>query len=365
MIDTIILTIPHPLFSITKPELFTPHASWMLADSVTRHGILSKQNPTKRELTRGIYKPRLTLMQWQQSPVLKIELSLPKLMFGNNFAELQYKDFSSVADKLIAVLADMGVIVTPGNLESASVSTIHYAKNIKLTDGSTPYHYIQKLKAADIKLSLDVNQTDYRNDGHSYKWHCNTYEVAFYDKIKDLEQAKISSKRALEKDSALQIHLIKKFRTLKKLEFLRMEVRLNKRAKMKQLFKKLDIATDLTFKKLFKPAISKKILTHYLEELESKCPLLLDYKPSSPQGLLADLMFNNPDMTLKKIMQIYGLKQALMNMTPRELKMMCKGKHKRNWYLLLADAAKVQLPSASSPLRDLKKQLYKFEMIRL
>jgi len=199
--------------------------------------------------------------------VLKIELSLPKLFFGNNFAELQYKHFAPLTAKLVAVLASMGISTTAEYLSQAPVSAIHYSKNIQLTDGSTPYHYIQKLKAADIKLSLDINQTDYRNDGHSYRWHCNAYEVVFYDKIKDLEQAKVSSKRALEKDSELQMHLITNFKTRKMLEFLRMEVRLNKRAKLKQLFKNLGIATDLTFKKLFKPAVSKKVLTHYLDEL--------------------------------------------------------------------------------------------------
>jgi len=35
-----------------------------------------------------------------------------------------------------------------------------------------------------------------------------------------------------------------------------MEVRLNKRQKIKQSFNKLGISADLTFKKLFKPAIS-------------------------------------------------------------------------------------------------------------
>ena len=67
----------------------------------------------------------------------------------------------------------------------------------------------KKIKEANIKLLLDTNQTDYRNEGHSYKWHCNSYEVVFYDKIKDLEKAKHSEKRAIEKDSALQLNLFR------------------------------------------------------------------------------------------------------------------------------------------------------------
>lgn len=110
------------------------------------------------------------------------------------------------------MLQQMGVTTSANALEHAPVSAIHYAKNIPLTDGSAPYHFIHKIKEANIKLSLDVNQTDYRNEGHSYKWHSNTYEVVFYDKIKDLEKAKVSDKRALEKDNALQLSI---FDTLK------------------------------------------------------------------------------------------------------------------------------------------------------
>lgn len=97
-------------------------------------------------------------------------------------------------------------------------------------------------------MSLDVNQTDYRNEGHSYKWHCNSYEVVFYDKIKDLEKAKQSEKRSIEKDNAIQLHLFPELRKSNKLEILRMEVRLNKRQKMKHLFAKLGMKSDLSLK---------------------------------------------------------------------------------------------------------------------
>ena len=157
---------------------------------------------------------------------------MPKLFYGNNFEELKGKDLQPLLSKLSSSLDQMGVIVAPSHLARAPISAIHYSKNIALTDGSTPYHYINKIKEANIKLSLDVNQTDYRNEGHSYKWHCNSYEVVFYDKIKDLEKARQSDKRALEKDSTLQLNLFSSLHKKKKLEILRMEVRLNMRQKI-------------------------------------------------------------------------------------------------------------------------------------
>lgn len=182
----------------------------------------AKQNPTRHEFLKGKYKPRLTLQkrinaQGSFDLVLKVELSLPKLLFGNNVDELCYKDFPAIIQKLVIILQEMGIATTTQSLEQAPLSSVHYAKNIPLTDGSTPYHFINKIKEANIKISLDTNQTDYRNDGHSYKWHCNSYEVVFYDKIQDLEKAKKSSKRSIDKDSALQHSLFPFFRKRKKI----------------------------------------------------------------------------------------------------------------------------------------------------
>ena len=71
------------------------------------------------------------------------------------------------------------------------------------------------------------------------------------------------------------------------------------------------LASDYTFGSLFKQRIAKKILLHYLDELESKRPALLNYRPRSDKDLLATLIINNPDLGPKKIFQLYGLKRAL------------------------------------------------------
>ncbi len=88
MIDTIVLTLSKNMFEITDPAAFKPSASWILSERFPR-GIKSIQNPTKKELLRGIYKPRLTLSHRRNQLglyecMLKIELSLPKLIFGRS-----------------------------------------------------------------------------------------------------------------------------------------------------------------------------------------------------------------------------------------------------------------------------------------
>ncbi len=365
MIDTIVLTFTSNMYRITEPDKFRPSARWIENPLMLSSDIKSKQNSTKKELNRGIYKPSLTLSNCigpsgHRDIMLKVELSLPKLLFGNNFQELQYKDFSLITKRLVEKLASMGVQIGEDTLDHANVSAIHYAKNIVLKDGSTPFHYIQKIKESNVSVSLDTNRTDYRNDGLSYKWHCNSYEVVFYDKIKELEKAKQSSKRTIEKDGALQLKLLDRLTRRKKFEILRMEVRLNKRQKIKQLFAKLGIKSDLTFHALFKPAIAKKVLLHYLDELESKRPILLDYKAKNDEALFVALHINNPELGPKQILQMFGLKKAIEFMTPRELRVLFKRFHPRSWQRLMADAKNVKMPNANSPLGVIREQIVKF-----
>lgn len=365
MLDTIKLLLSKDMFWVTDKTYFQKETQNALRGYFTL-----VQNPTKTELINGIYKPRLTMTKrfnttGRQEATLSIEFSAPKLLFGNNFDELTDDSFPLVIDKLEEVLKTMGVRVFHKLLLSAPVSAVHYSKNIPLTDGTTPHYLISKIKEANIKLSLDINQTDYRNDGHSFKWHSNSYEVAFYDKIKDLEMAKKSEKRAIENDSALQLSLFDSFQARKRLEILRIEVRLNKRQKIGQLFHTLGINSDLTFQNLFSQDISQKVLLHYLEELEDKRLPLFDYKPSSPKSLLADLIIRNPRLGLKRTIQLYGLKQVFDTMTPRELRTMFNGYSQRTWYRLISDAKKVNLPPTISPLDIVRQHLNSFQPLKL
>lgn len=379
MIDTVILTLVEGTFEIINPDAFTPSAKWALPEhAYNLRGMISMQNPTKLELAMRIYKPRLTLSNRYKAltgykTLLKIELSLPKLFFGNNFEELTQKDFPALAQKLCTALHTMGIATDVAALAKASVSVIHYSKNILLTDGSTPYHYISKIKDANISLALDVNQTDYRNEGHCYKWHSGSYELVFYDKIRDLEKAKISDKRSMEKDPlfaygyvgqvAQQLHLYDALHNKKNFEVLRMEVRLNKRRKIQQMLKKLNIKAQLTLKGLFKTSIARKVLLHYLDEIERARPQLLDFKANNAKALLVGLIFSNPNASPRRIMQLYGIKLALEHISVREFRTMLGPHNKRSWYRLMTDVNEVQLKQAPKPFAVIRDCLIKFKAI--
>ena len=114
MIDTVVLILSEDMYQISEPDKFTPSAKWVYSSSKDLRGIQSKQNPTKKELLNGIYKPKLTLSSrvnifGSYEISLKVELSLSKLFFGNNFNELRLKDFKQILTKLSDILKEMGV----------------------------------------------------------------------------------------------------------------------------------------------------------------------------------------------------------------------------------------------------------------
>lgn len=365
MIDTTKLMLDKSMFTILDFSRFERELT-----NASRGYSTYVQNPTASELWQGIYKPRLSLTHRfncsrRSEKTLSIELSLPKLMYGNNFDELIDEDFATVFEKLNTTLKDMAVYVYEDSLINAPISAIHYSKNIPLTDGSTPHYLISKIKEANMSLALDENETNYSNSGYGYKWHTSSYEMAFYDKIYDLGKAKKQGdKRAIEKDNAIQLSLLDTFQKRRQFEVLRMEVRLNQRQKMRKLFNNLDIDAELTFQSLFSSKISQKILLHYLNEVESKRPRLLDLKTGNPKALLAELIINNPKLGPLKTLQVFGLKQALDTATPRELRAMFGKYRPRSWYRVIAEAKRVNTPPTKSPFAVIRKHLTSFEPLK-
>ena len=144
-----------------------------------------------------------------------------------------------------------------------------------------------------------------------------------------------------------------------------MEVRLNKRAKIKQLFKTLKIPADLTFKKLFKPSIAKKVLLYYLDELERNRSPLLNCKAIDDKTFLAQLSFDNPSITPKQAMMLLGFKRALEAAPLRELKPIIGKNKPQSWYRLITEANKIVLPKIHDPFKEIRKCIEEFKAVKL
>ena len=257
MLDTIAIVISKSHFTITDFDLFTPNCKFLMEATYMPLGKVGVakcyQNATKKEIKSGFYKPKLTLSRFVvknyfdpsddtvQEIRLHIEFSAPKLVMGQNLGELSNGDFCHVVSTLMKVLEEMGVEVFDfDSIANAWVHKIHYSKNIIFNDG-TPIKFILKaIERADISRRLDAGKTDYRNEWSIIIYHTNTYELSFYDKLKDLQAGKRSDKRALEDDNGIQTHWLDKLKA-EGISILRMEVRLNSKKTIQKFLEKAGI----------------------------------------------------------------------------------------------------------------------------
>ncbi len=363
------------MFTILDHNKFTPstvgfYSKYNHYQLGSRSNMKCQQNPTTYELKNGIYKPRLTvtnrLNKFAQFEItLKAELSIPKLLFGNNFDEVEETDFAKVTSLLKKKFNDMGVLIFEKYIPIATVSSIHYSKNIPLTDYTTPFTYIKEIYKANINQRLDLNQTDFRNEGHSLKFRANQFEVAFYDKLKDLNKAKISGKRAEEKDNGIQLKLFEQKPIKKPFEVLRMEVRLNRKRKIEQVLDKIGLDIEANFQNLFKKEISQKVLLYYLNEIEAGYPSLLSYDYKDPKRFISNFIVNNPKAGLRKTLQMFGLRVLFDRYGIREFREIVKMFGNNNWYRLNAEMKGLNYPKKTSVFAPLFKVLTEFKTLKL
>ena len=277
MIDTIILRIPWGSYMITDHKKFTPSTENLRLDASSGFGArgFSKytQNPTPTDHKLGNYLPRLTITP-RYTPAglqipLKIEFSVPKLLYGNNLEELADEDFERVIDLLSEKLKIMGIRIFKATLQNSSVSVIHFSKNIPLTGHYTASYAIRELGKLDVTKKLDLNNRHFQNDGHALYFYAGSYSLVLYDKMKDIS---LPRSRAVDKDEfngqlslfePLQAHKLPK-------EVLRFEIRITNKQKLNSLLTILGYKTNPTFKEVFNKELSSKVLLYYWNFIYSK-----------------------------------------------------------------------------------------------
>ena len=143
MIDTVVMMLEMGKFTILEPDNFSPPAD--LAKNRIKLGKNGNykfiRNPSKAEKEANYY-PRLTINQQcfangSHITKLKIEFSAPKLLFKNNFDELNDDDFDLVIETLLLRLNEMGVETRKEFLINAHIQKIDYSKNIILDEHIT------------------------------------------------------------------------------------------------------------------------------------------------------------------------------------------------------------------------------------
>ena len=291
MLDTVKLSFDTDAFEIMGASGF--------GYTTELHGIRrAVRNPSRKELWAGLYLPRVTLInrptQQGRREQLTVEFSAPKMIFGNNFDELEDSDFQTVVKKLQESLKYIGVGISMKSISNAKVVCWHPSKNIILDNCFGCQTVINTLKKVDYSRVYSIQKTDFQ-DGEVMHFHCNSKDIAFYDKLADLRQAKTSDKRSRENDSQIQIDLLEQLNYTADISVLRYEIRLNGARAIKQNFKHLP-TDELVFNKLFRSRLSKQLLEEYWRVFEAQIDYLsLDV--NKPFEILQNYLKENKDIT--------------------------------------------------------------------
>jgi hypothetical protein len=310
MIDTVKIVLSYS----QRPDWFEQARSQRSFDMTT--GLFKAvTNPSSGYKKRGIYQPRLTyterpLGQYRKSYELAIELSVPKLMFGNNFTELTDDTFTDVIKKLSETIrTTYNIWLFPHLLREASVRKIDYSKNIIFTDYTPVSSIVNSMGKADISRVYDTQATNFKNGGHIYHIHTNSLDVAMYDKVADLKQSKVSEKRSYEKDGYTQLSLLDVLDKPKKpVTVARFEVRLNGKRKITNELNVIGVSDSrLTFQEMFSTDISRKILLRHWNNVFDRIPKVpLD--GDTPEQLLLNITKAEPEMKAREALAIVTLK---------------------------------------------------------
>jgi hypothetical protein len=306
MIDTIKLIIPFP----NRPK-WVDEARLQQGLDTTSGIFKATANPSSVNKKLGIYQPRLTYLerpagQMRKTYELAIELSLPKLMYNNNFSELTDSDFSAVVKQLSDTMrATYGIWILPHILEQASVRKIDYSKNIIFSDRTPVSNIVTNMRMADISKVYDVQNTDFKNGGHVYHIHTNSLDIAMYDKVADLKQEKVSPKRSREKDGYMQMSLLDDLEKQKTVTVARLEVRLNGLKKIRSELTAVGFSDDTSFNAMFSSDLSRKVLLRHWKNIFDRIPkALLD--SDDAEHLLINTKKANDSMKLTEALARVG-----------------------------------------------------------
>ena len=299
MLDTIILLLPESKFRITNPAMFSMNPN--ILKKILGYA-KSENNPTAADRKSGIYKPRMTPYKRGSNLFLKIEFSAPKILWRNNVDELCDGDFETMIEQLRLRIAEMGVQIWTHDLKKAEVLAFHPSKNILITNNYSASLAVRELKKTEVSLLFDVDYKEFRNSGEILQFYAKCHALIFYDKVRDLPKPEA---RAIDKDQTLyQSSLFDNL--FRKIEILRMEVRLCEKRKINEILNKLGYSKDPTLEDIFKQEVCQKILKFYWTEFFDNYKFIFNIS-NSPQRLLEILLAKSPKTTVRRAMEWIGL----------------------------------------------------------
>ena len=160
------------------------------------------------------------------------------------------------------------------------------------------------MMSADISKTYDIQQDKYKNGGHIYRIHTNSLEVVMYDKVADLKQERISTKRSHEDSGYVQMDLLDELLMQRSLSIARFEIRINSVRKIRKELESVGVFGGTTFFELFNTDTSRKLLLKHWGNIFDRIPkaqviddtvenMLLTFKQTKP-----DMKFTEASRTV-------------------------------------------------------------------
>lgn len=369
MIDTIILSIPKA--KVINLDLTLQGVGLWGLQSRVKGFEKYVRNPSAQDKKSGLYFPRLTgirrTMQGNAAgQTIKIEFSAPKLIYKNNLDELEEGDFDRVVDALCDRMKRMGVIVTKEVLNQATVTAVHYSKNISLSGGYTSQYILSELGKINLTKRFDLTRTRYMNDGQSLQLYSIAHSFVLYDKIADLNKPE---KRAIDKEQKPYQRSL--FELLEKQnEVLRLEVRLSKKQKMNQVLKKLGYPPDPTFRQVFNLSKSLAVMNHYWQSIIEGSAVALFAYSMTAKDMLKSVIVADSKLKPKQALYLTALLlTAKEGNGLREIRsIFTKYGNDRTWYRIISDYKGISgLLAALKPrdwLEQVNNQLRQYKAFR-
>jgi hypothetical protein len=291
MIDTIRLLIPIEQPQQFDGSYFTPTIREVMNGRSYAKATLT---PSKTYAKMGKYMPQLTFFKRPTNPgimyELAIEFSAPKMLFSNNFDELQETDLAELLKSLQAALFDLTKChFSDEQLLNAAISKWHPSKNIIFEDYTAAQTVINVIAKLDVSRIYDRQYTTFR-DGHVIHFHCNSVDIAFYDKMADLRKAQTSDKRTFARENIIQLDLLEQLTNLRPFEVVRYEVRLANRKAVRKAYPQIP---NPTLQQLFKAEHCRSLLLAHWQKL-SKTIDMIELDEQRPYELLQNYLAANP-----------------------------------------------------------------------
>lgn len=360
MIDTVTIKVPMDLLlpdaAPVDSQMIWKQLGW---DMRTKHNYSTWfRNPTTTELQSSVHFPRLTGNREQKynwRPMVKIEFSAPKLFWGNNVNELNDRDFLPVVLTLQQRLQEMGFNPSLLSLTQAVAIKVHYGKNFVLRNGYTAQGVIRDIRRISQSQRLIKTANEYPGQGTSINLHNKSFGLSIYDKRSEISAETLS-----------QLARYGPFP-----EVLRIEARLEKLRVLNQMYEKLGFKSDPTFAEVFDAEKSRRIVTHYWQQLIRPQIALISDTDEAPVAIFERLLQLDPDQSVHGAIKMTSL--IMMARSPGGLSdfrsALTHKMNPRSWYRLHAKLKDLSaLLATSSKLTwwdQIEEQLAEFEALSI